>query len=99
METLFRQRRQNRAQQTENVEENEPLFVAEHTEATLRSQVRKAGKPGHQARRKPRDGPAPGCRVSCRRVPGPQTYRDVRMGSSRGTSRRPRPGAANPKSP
>src|SRR5262245_59073756 len=99
MEILVQRQWQNPAQQTENVEENEPLFVAEHTEATLRSQVRKIGKAAYQARRKHRDGPAPKWPVSCRRVAAPQPCRDVTMRSFHGTRQRSCPFAANPKSP
>src|SRR5262245_46522304 len=99
MEIPVRQQWQNPAQQTENVEENEPLFVAEHTEATPRSQVRKAGKPATQARRKHRDGSARECQVFCRRIPEPRPCRDVRTCSFPGTRRRCRQSAANPESP
>src|SRR6266850_1135319 len=98
MEILLRRRWQSPAQQTENVEENEPLFVAEHTEATPRSQVRKAGKAVHPARRRHLDGPAPECPVSFCRVLGLQPCRDVRMRSPRETSPRSRPCGANLKS-
>src|SRR5262249_49555288 len=52
METLHRPRRQNPAQQTEIAEGNGLLFVAEHTQANCRSQVRTAGTGALRAHRR-----------------------------------------------